>query len=181
MDSNRVLTSLDSGSSGRRHMFCFRIAGLLVDTLMDPVLTSTMLAELKPATGCYRNLDGMGSFTKHGGFVSCISCRSLFLYWYLQTGKFPYPIVFGGWHLTNKCDLSRTGCSPPKKWKMLTDYFIRYQLQGVSILPEYPQFWDIAKKRMVLNYTSSFRGQIWICWMCDQEPPTICRRRRWTG
>lgn len=25
--------------------------GLLVDTLMDPVLTSTMLAELKPATG----------------------------------------------------------------------------------------------------------------------------------
>ena len=25
--------------------------GLLVDTLMDPVLTGTMLAELKPATG----------------------------------------------------------------------------------------------------------------------------------
>ena len=29
------------------------IAGLLVDTLMDPVLTSTMLRELGPATGSW--------------------------------------------------------------------------------------------------------------------------------
>ena len=28
-----------------------RPGGLLVDTLMDPVLTSTMLAELRPAVG----------------------------------------------------------------------------------------------------------------------------------
>ena len=78
-----VLTTFRVEEFSHSIFFCFLIAadiaGLLVDTLMDPVLTSTMLAELKPATGAWRNPNYPASFGElHQATINIYSIYNIY-------------------------------------------------------------------------------------------------------